>query len=93
MNIRSLYANFYIIEEFLSIVLPDVIFETWLTSLRPFIGMRQEYDFVNNISNSNQSGGVTFFIKDIRLYEVAENVSFGQCDVDDFWRKIITWKL
>ena len=91
MNIRSLNANLYKIEEFLSIVenLPDVICvcETWLTSLRPFIGKLQGYDFVNKISNSNQSGGVAFFIKDCHTYEIVEDVCFSQCDVDDLWIK------
>ena len=42
MNIRSLNADIYEIEEILSVVegLPDVICvcETWLTNLRPYVG-------------------------------------------------------
>ena len=64
INIRSLNANLCKIEEFLSLVenLPDIICvcETWLTSLRPFVGKLHGYDFVNRISKSNQSGGVAF---------------------------------
>ena len=88
MNIRTLNANLYKIEEFLNIVenLPDVIcvYETWLTSLRPIIGKLQGYDFLHNISNSNQSDGVAFFIKDFHTYEIIEDVFFNQCDVDDY---------
>ena len=57
MNIRSLNENKYKIEEFLSSVegLPDVICvcETWLTSMRPFIGKLEGYEFVNRTSNTN----------------------------------------
>ena len=64
MNIRSRNANLYKIEEFLNLIegLPDVIcdYETWLTSMRPFIGNLEGYDFVNRISTSYQSGGVAF---------------------------------
>ena len=66
MNKRSLNANVYKIEEFLSSVegLPDVIcvWETWLTSTNAYIGKLEGYEFVNRTSNSNQSGGVAFFI-------------------------------
>jgi len=66
MNIRSLNANIYKIEEFLSAVegLPDVIYvcETCLTILRPFVGKLHGYDFDNKVSRSNQSGGVAFFV-------------------------------
>ena len=89
MNIRSLNANVYKIEEFLNSVegLPDVICvcETWLTSMRPFIGKLKGYEFVNRVSNSNQSGGVAFFVKNCLDYEVVEDMSFNQCDVDDLW--------
>ena len=92
MNIRSLNANIYKIEEFLSVVegLPDVICvcETWLTNLRPFVGKLYGYDFVNKLSNSNQSGGVAFFVRACHSYEVVEGVSFEQCDVDDLWISI-----
>ena len=45
--------------------LADVICvgETWLTNLRPFVGKLYGYDFVNKLSNSNQSGGVEFFVR------------------------------
>ena len=64
MIIRSLNANRYKNGEFLNSVegLPDVIcvYETWLTSMRPFIGKFDGYEFVNTIFNSNQSRGVAF---------------------------------
>ena len=65
--------------------LPDVICvcETLLTNLRPFVGKLYGYDFVNKLSNSGQSGGVAFFVKTCRSYEIVEGVSFEQCDVDD----------
>ena len=80
MNIRSLNANIYKIEKFLSVVegLPDVICvcETWSTNLRPFVCKLYWYDFVNKLSNSNQSGGVAFFVRACHSYEVIEGVSF-----------------
>ena len=89
MNKRSLNANVYKIEEFLSSVegLPDVICvcETWLTSMRPFIGKLEGYEFVNRTSNSNQSGGVAFFVKICLDYEDVEDMSLNQYDVDDLW--------
>ena len=87
MNIRSLNADIYEIEEILSVVegLPDVICvcETWLTNLRPFVGTLYGYDFVNKLSNSNQSGGVAYFDRACHSYEFVEGVSYEQCDVDD----------
>ena len=78
MNIRILNANLYKIEEFLNSVegLPDVICvcETWLTSMRPFIGKLEGYEFVNRTSNSNQSGGVAFFVKNYLNYKVVEGL-------------------
>ena len=92
MNIRSLKANLCKIEEILSLVenLPDIICvcETWLTSLRPFVGKLQRYDFVNWISKSNQSGGVVFFVKDFHNYEIIKDVVFGESDVDNLWLKV-----
>ena len=44
-----------------------------------------EYDFVNILSNSIQSGGVTFFVRACHSYEVVEGVSFEQSDVDGLW--------
>ena len=86
MNIRSLNAIFYKIAEFLSIMenLPDVICvcETWLTGLRPIIGKLQGYDFVNKISNRNQSGGVAFFIKDCYTYKIVDDVFFSRWPID-----------
>ena len=35
------------------------------------------------MSNSNQSGGVEFFVRACHSYEVVEGVSFKLCDVDD----------
>ena len=74
MNIRSLNANIYKIEEFSSVVegLPDVIgvWETWLTYLRPFAGKLYGYYFVNKLSNSNQSHSVKFFVRACHSYEV-----------------------
>ena len=69
--------------------LPDVIYvcETLLTSLRPFIGKLQGYDFVNNISNCNQSVCDVFFIKYCHTNEIVENIFFGKYDVDDLWIK------
>ena len=67
-------ANVYKIEEFLNSVegLPHLIcvFETWLTSMRPFIGKLEGHEFVNRISNSNQSGGVALIVKICLDYEV-----------------------
>ena len=87
MNIISLNANLYKVEEFLNLVegLPDVICvcETWLTSIRPFIGKLEGYEFVNRISSSNQSGGVVFL--NCFDYVVVEDMSFNQCDEDDLW--------
>ena len=92
MNIRSINANLHKIEEFFNLVknLPDIICvcETWLTSLRPFMGKLHGYDFVNKLSNSNQSGGVAFFVRACHSYEVVEGISFKQCDVDDLWISI-----
>ena len=89
MNIRSLNENKYKIEEFLSSVegLPDVICvcETWLTSMRPFIGKLEGYEFVNRTSNSNQSVGVAFFVNNCLDYKVVEDMSLNQCDMDDVW--------
>ena len=72
--------------------MPDIIClcETWLTSKRPFIGKLKDYEFVNRTSNSNQSGGVVFFVKICLDCEVVEDKSLNQCDVDDLW---ITVKL
>ena len=53
--------------------------------MRPFISKLEGYEFVNKISNSNQSGGVAFFVKNWLDYEVVEDISFNQCDVDDLW--------
>ena len=87
MNIRSLNATVYKIEEFLNSVedLPDVICvcETWLTSKRPLIGKLKGYEFVKRFFNSNQSGGVASFVKNCLDYEVVEDISFKECDVDD----------
>ena len=86
------FENIYKIEEFSSVVegLPDVICmcEKWLFNLRPFIGKLYGYDFVNKLSNSNQSGGVAFFVRACHSYEVVKGVSFEQCNVDDLWISI-----
>ena len=52
------------------------------------MGKLHGYDFVNKLSNSNQSGGVAFFVRACHSYEVVEGVSFKQCDVDDLWISI-----
>ena len=87
MNKISTNANLHKTEEFLSLMknLPDIICvcETWLTSLISFVGKLHGYDFVNKLSNSNQSGGVAFFVRACHCYEVVEGVFFEQCDVDD----------
>ena len=62
--------------------------ETWLSNLKPYVGKLYGYDFVNKLSNSNQSGGVEFFVRACHSYEVVEEVSFEQCDVNDLWISI-----
>ena len=59
-----------------------------MNSLRPFVGKLHGYDFINSISKSNQSGVVAFFGKDFHIYEIIEDVFFGQSDVDDLWLKV-----
>ena len=62
--------------------------ETRLTNLRIFVDKLYGYDFVNKLSNSNQSGGVAFFVRACHSYEVVKGVSFEQCNVDDLWISI-----
>ena len=49
--------------------MPDVICvcEMWLTNQRLFVGKLHWYDFVNKLSNSNQSGGVSVFVRALQL--------------------------
>ena len=71
------YKYFYKIEEPLNVVegFPDVISvcETLLTNLRTFVSKLYGYDFLNKLSNSNQSGGDAFLVT--VSYEVVEGVS------------------
>ena len=60
-----------------------LVCETRLTNLRIFVDKLYGYDFVKKFSNSNQSGGVAFFVRACLSNEVVEGVSFEQYDVDD----------
>ena len=62
-----------------------LVCETRLTNLRIFVDKLYGYDFVNKLSNSNQSSVVAFFVRACHSYEVVEDVSFEQCDVDDLY--------
>ena len=57
MNIRSINANLHKIEKFLCLVknLPDIVcvYETWLISLKHFMGKLHGYYFVNKFAIIN----------------------------------------
>ena len=80
---KNSYKDIHMIIMSLVKNLPDIICvcETWLTSMRLFMGKLHGYDLVNKLSNSNQSGGVAFFVRACHSYEVVEGVSFEQCDL------------
>ena len=86
-NIRSIQKNFSKLCELLSniCVLPDIIVlsETWMSNSSFFKPALPGYNFIYSPSVSNRSGGVAFFVKTCRSYEIVEGVSFEQCDVDD----------
>ena len=53
--------------------------------MRPFIGKLEDFEFVNRISNSNQSGGVAFFVEICLDYEIVEDMCLNLCNLDDLW--------